>query len=279
MGDAAGDGVILTVLATASAVSALSFAVAAAGAWSAMAKATASPAGALFLRVACAVLLLSTVHHATDLATALGHASHSTQAVTGAALASMGAIASGYVVRYGWLMRHMAEAPGLLGGAIRRASVAESALGEVSRRDMGALRRIVDAVAGRTIAIDTRISRDADAGEIIQRMMQRIGVASAVAVGGELVISAANDAFWAMGANGVDRGHATLATALGLDSRDAARLSRLAAREGASLVVEVAGADGGVDQLELTTEYLPREDGGRMWVSCRSRPRTSPHKC
>lgn len=279
MNNAPDHGIVVIVLAAASAVSALSFAVAAVGAWSSMAATVRTPAATLFLRVACTVLLLSTVHHATDLAAAVGHANPSTQAVTSAALASMGAIASGYVVRYGWLMRHFAAAPGMLGGAMRRAAVAEMALGESTRGDISTIYRAIDIVAGKIVTVERRVARDSDATEIIERMMQRLGVASTVTIGQDLVVTSANEAFWRITGMAPTAPSPMLADALRLTPGDAARLSALGAREGATLVVQIPGADGGYEDLELTTEYLPREHGGRMWVSCRRHPRANLPRC
>lgn len=269
------DDALRWLLAIVNAGAALALALIASVGWAAISPAATSPAARLFLRTAAAVLSLGVLHHACDAAAAvLGPRPH-LQAVTGAALAVMGLFGAYVSVHHGHLLRHLVTAPAGLDFAVRRAHTAEAALAEIRREMVGTVRSEMDTAADRVSRIEGRLVRDADAAEIISRMISRLCIASLVTTAdGVLTVSTANPAFWGLARAGSAPG-SSLATALGLDARDSARVLVLLGGDGATVVVTARGP-GGTNEVELTTEYAPAEPGGRTWITCRSlTPRSS----
>jgi hypothetical protein len=237
--------------------------------WRAMWPGVSSGAGRLFVHLAAAVIWLVVLHHVAIIGAVLwGHRPQVTVAID-AALVVVGGASAYLTTRHGALLRHIADAPGLLRFAMARVAVAEAAVDDIRECDLADMRTAVSGASRRVVRIESRVVRDADATALIERLVASMSTASIiVGADGALVVVTGSDAFWRLSAIPPRRG-VRLIDALCLESSEATALLALFEREGARVSVRATARNGAVRRIELETVYLPAERGGRMWIVCR----------
>lgn len=237
--------------------------------WRAMNAGAPPGAGRLFVHLAAGVLGLMVLHYVATVADAAwGHHPQVTTAID-AAQVVVSTAAAYLTVRHGALLKHLADAPGLLRFAMARVAVAEAAVGDIRDCDLGEMRTTITGTSQRVVRIESRLVRDADATALIERLVASLGTANIIAgADGALVVVTGNEAFWKLSAIPRRRG-VRLIDALCLDGGEAEALLTLFEREGARVTVRATTRNGATRRIDLETVYLPAERGGRMWIVCR----------